>query len=238
MSSTMSQRRMSQRRRNRHRRAGRTGLAAKRMAIVGATAVPLAALAPTSAEAASAQTWDRVAQCESGGNWSINTGNGYYGGLQFAPGTWRAFGGTTYASRADLASKSQQILVAEKVLRSQGWGAWPACSRKLGLTSADKGGSPGISAKPAGRTAAAAAPRAQRTQQRDVSPTTKRAPRHAVTTWTARGTDYTVQPGDTLSQIAARFGVPGGWHALYQRNRTVVGADPDLIFPGQRFDVR
>jgi resuscitation-promoting factor RpfA len=249
---------MSKRHRNKHRRTGRAGLTAKRMAIVGtATAFPLAAAVTTSAEAATQDTWNRLAQCESGGNWSINTGNGYYGGLQFAPGTWRAFGGTKYAPRADLASRGQQILIAEKVLRSQGWGAWPACSRKLGLTSADKSGSPRVSAGSAKRAPQAtraerarkAAPRVQRAPQaaaarvekaqpRVVKQTTKRAPRHAATAWTARpGADYSVKPGDTLSEIAARFDVQGGWPALYQRNRAVVGGNPHLIFPSQRLDV-
>jgi LysM repeat protein len=74
--------------------------------------------------------WDRLAQCESGGNWSINTGNGYSGGLQFAPGTWQAYGGSGSAHNA---SRAEQIRVAQRVLAAQGWGAWPACSAKLGL---------------------------------------------------------------------------------------------------------
>jgi hypothetical protein len=77
--------------------------------------------------------WDRLAQCESSGNWSINTGNGFFGGLQFLPATWEGFGGLAFAPRADLATREQQIIVAERVLTKQGWGAWPACSRKLGL---------------------------------------------------------------------------------------------------------
>ena len=77
--------------------------------------------------------WDRLAQCESGGNWHINTGNGFYGGLQFTLSTWRAYGGGAYADRADLASREQQIAIAQKVQASQGWGAWPACSSRLGL---------------------------------------------------------------------------------------------------------
>jgi cell wall-associated NlpC family hydrolase len=85
------------------------------------------------ASAASVSTWDKVAACESGGNWSINTGNGYYGGLQFSASTWRAYGGTAYASRADQATKAQQIRVAEKVLKGQGPGAWPTCSVRAGL---------------------------------------------------------------------------------------------------------
>lgn len=77
--------------------------------------------------------WDRVAQCESGGNWSINTGNPYSGGLQFLPSTWQAFGGNEFAPAAHQATRAQQIVVAERVLAGQGWGAWPACSAKLGL---------------------------------------------------------------------------------------------------------
>lgn len=82
---------------------------------------------------ASGSVWDRLAQCESSGNWHINTGNGFYGGLQFTKSTWLAFGGGQYAPRADLATREQQIAIAEKTLAVQGWGAWPACSSKLGL---------------------------------------------------------------------------------------------------------
>lgn len=89
--------------------------------------------APQAATAPSGGVWDRLAQCESGGDWSINTGNGFYGGLQFTSSTWNAFGGGEYASSAHQASRSQQIAVAQKVKATQGWGAWPACSAKLGL---------------------------------------------------------------------------------------------------------
>lgn len=94
----------------------------------------------TSAQAASDSTWEAVAQCESGGDWSINTGNGYFGGLQFVQSTWEGFGGTEYAPRADLASRSQQIAIAENVLAVQGPGAWPVCSVRAGLTAG--GGAP------------------------------------------------------------------------------------------------
>jgi uncharacterized protein YabE (DUF348 family) len=77
--------------------------------------------------------WDTIAQCESGGNWSINTGNGFKGGLQFTDQTWKAFGGGAYASSADKASRAQQIAVAKKVQAAQGWGAWPGCTSKLGI---------------------------------------------------------------------------------------------------------
>lgn len=76
--------------------------------------------------------WEALAECESGGDWSINTGNGFYGGLQFTPQTWAGFGGTQYASQANQATKEQQIEIAKKVQAEQGWGAWPACTSKLG----------------------------------------------------------------------------------------------------------
>jgi LysM repeat protein len=85
---------------------------------------------PQRSAAVGGSVWDRLAQCESGGNWSINTGNGYSGGLQFAPGTWRANGGSGSAHNA---SRAEQIRVAQRVQASQGWGAWPSCSSRLGL---------------------------------------------------------------------------------------------------------
>ncbi|BAU83742.1 hypothetical protein SLA_2825 [Streptomyces laurentii] len=121
-----------------HRRPSKATRVITLTSVAGvAVAAPL--MAAGTASAATASEWDRVAQCESGGNWSINTGNGYYGGLQFSPSTWAAYGGTAYASRADLASKSQQIAVAEKVLASQGKGAWPSCG--VGLSGAAYTGS-------------------------------------------------------------------------------------------------
>ena len=91
--------------------------------------------APAAPSVDDGSVWDRIAQCEATGNWGISTGNGYYGGLQFDAGTWRAFGGGTYASLPSQASREEQIAVAEKVRDSRGggYGAWPACSRKLGL---------------------------------------------------------------------------------------------------------
>ncbi|HLL08480.1 MAG TPA: transglycosylase family protein [Nocardioidaceae bacterium] len=105
-------------------------------AALAACVLPLGSIGGT-ADAATSHTWNRLAECESGGNWHINTGNGYYGGLQFSATTWRSFGGGKYADRADLATRLEQIDIAENVLRVQGWGAWPACSQKLGLTAAD-----------------------------------------------------------------------------------------------------
>jgi hypothetical protein len=86
--------------------------------------------APATGGAIALSTWERVAQCESGGNWSINTGNGYYGGLQFNLDSWRWVGGSGYPHEA---SKAEQIHRAELLHERQGWNAWPACSRKLGL---------------------------------------------------------------------------------------------------------
>jgi len=82
---------------------------------------------------ADGSVWDSIAQCESTGSWSINTGNGFSGGLQFTPSTWAGFGGTEYAPEAWQATREQQIAVAQKVQASQGWGAWPACTSQLGL---------------------------------------------------------------------------------------------------------
>lgn len=88
---------------------------------------------PTANYASGSTVWDELAECESGGNWAINTGNGYYGGLQFSASTWSAYGGGAYASTADQATREQQIAIAEKVQNAQGWGAWPSCAAELGL---------------------------------------------------------------------------------------------------------
>jgi len=106
--------------------------AATYLCLVGEGPCPVPVQRPTSA-ASIASVWDAVAACESGGRWGINTGNGYYGGVQMDMTFWKSHGGMKYASRPDLAAKWQQIEVAEHGLRAQGWGAWPACSKRLGL---------------------------------------------------------------------------------------------------------
>lgn len=121
----------------RHRREIQRKRALATAAVLGAATVLPTIVATQQSSAASITTWDIVAKCESSGNWHINTGNGYYGGLQFTQSTWAAYGGKKYAARADLATKAQQINIAEKVLASQGPGAWPVCSLKAGLS---KGG--------------------------------------------------------------------------------------------------
>ncbi|MFF1380993.1 transglycosylase family protein [Streptomyces sp. NPDC058308] len=176
------------------------------------------------AGAADVDIWNKVAACESGSNWSINTGNGYYGGLQFKQSTWEAYGGTAHAPRADRATKDQQISVAEKVLDAQGPGAWPMCSSKAGL--ARGGGAADV-------TPARAPARPERSGRhvKDVKP--------EVTPQSTAGTAemYTVVRGDTLSGIAGERRIRGGWQQLYDANRRVIGDDPDLITPGQRLSV-
>ncbi len=124
--------------------------------VTGVAVAGVATVAGGMATASSAQAssvWDRVAGCESGGNWHINTGNGFYGGLQFTRSTWNGFGGGRYASRADLATRSEQISVAQRVLAAQGPGAWPTCGARAGLTRSNGGASGGASTAAASRSA-------------------------------------------------------------------------------------
>ncbi|WP_281261596.1 transglycosylase family protein [Geodermatophilus tzadiensis] len=177
------------------------------------TAVALG-VAAGPASAAAPNDWDAVAQCESSGNWSINTGNGYYGGLQFSAGTWAAFGGLDYAQRADLATKAQQIAVAERTLDAQGPGAWPTCGKSLD-PSAPEAGAAAPAAAPA--PAPAAAP-------------VEREPEAASRADRPAGESYTVVAGDTLSKIAAAHGTT--WEALFDLNEGTL-SDPDRIAVGQ-----
>ena len=101
--------------------------------VAAIAALTTTAVVDAPAHAASTRTWNRLAQCESSGRWHINTGNGYYGGLQISAHTWRGYGGKRFASLPHRASKSQQIRVAERIRRHQGWGAWPSCSRRIGV---------------------------------------------------------------------------------------------------------
>ena len=196
--------------RGRHRAPSTTGRTIARTALAGAVAgAPLLAAAPA-ANAAPDSVWDRVAQCESSGNWNISTGNGFFGGLQFTSSTWRAFGGAQFAGSANQATREQQIIVAERVLAGQGWGAWPVCSRKAGAT-----GQPVTL-----RATAPAAPTPRAAAPRPVAP--------------ALG-DYVVQRGDSLSSVATRQHVAGGYRALLAKNPAL--KDPNRIFPGQRLKV-
>jgi resuscitation-promoting factor RpfA len=127
---------------SRNRKISTLGLTAVAGALI---AVPFGMTA--TASAAGGHNWDAVAQCEASGNWAANTGNGFYGGLQFTNQTWNGFGGGRYASRADLASKGAQIAIAQKVLNAQGPGAWPVCSVRAGLSRGNGGSSSGGSAQ-------------------------------------------------------------------------------------------
>ncbi|MFI9065423.1 transglycosylase family protein [Streptomyces sp. NPDC053429] len=124
--------------------------------------------------------WDCMADCESSGRWSVNTGNGFYGGLQFRQSTWEAYGGLVFAPRADRARREQQIRVAEDVLGTQGWEAWPVCAKRYGLA----------------------------------------------------GRMHVVREGESLDSIARRRGVAGGWRALYEANRGVIGEKPEVVGVG------
>lgn len=171
-------------------RAVVTGLAVSALALAGV------AVGAAPADAASTSTWDRVAQCESGGNWHINTGNGYYGGLQFTLSTWHGYGGDGNPAAA---SKQTQIRIAERVLAGQGWGAWPVCSVKAGA----RGESSAVSA---------------------AHGSAHRASQHHSHVAVAKHR-YVVRVGDTLGRIARAERVEGGWKRLWDANPSVSDPD-------------
>ncbi len=226
-----------------HRRASKRFVRIATLAGVAGTAITVPLIASTSASAASVATWDKVAQCESGGDWSINTGNGYYGGLQFSQSSWEAAGGLQYAARADLATKDQQIAVAEKLLALQGPSAW-SCASAGGLTAG--GPSPDInpSGSSSSSTSSSSTSSSSTSTPKSTSGTsttahtgtthsTRSTPRHAVPTAIPKGDgEYTVVKGDSLAKIAAAHHVSGGWHKLFSLNKDIV-KDADLIYPGQ-----
>jgi LysM repeat protein len=227
-----------------HRRPSK---AVRAVALAGVTGAAVAAplMAAGNASAATTSEWDSVAQCEAGGNWSINTGNGYYGGLQFSASTWAAYGGTQYAATADKASKAQQIAVAEKVLAAQGKGAWPVCGTGLSSTP-DNGSAP---AAPSGGTASSqkttssAGTTTRSTDGQAASRSAERpAAKKTVTTPTGKKVkkgdgEYRVVKGDTLGTIAEKHGVKGGWQKLFELNKDIV-QDADLIYPGQQLHLK
>jgi nucleoid-associated protein YgaU len=232
--------------------AARRGLAA-----VALTGLGLGA----AAGAANADTWDQLAQCESGGNWGINTGNGYQGGLQFSQSSWNAAGGSGSPAQASVA---EQKRVATNLQQMQGWGAWPACSAKLGLSGAPTGAvttqqapaapvvqAPVVQAPvvqaPVVYAPVAQAPVAQApvVQAPVVSAPVVQAPVAQAPVAQApvvqapvvqapvalSGQTYTIQSGDTLSTIATKLGITGGWQALFAANADTV-IHQDLIFTG------
>ncbi|MEO5320208.1 transglycosylase family protein [Arthrobacter sp. CC3] len=205
------------------------GTAARRGVTLAAVSAAGLALSATAANAAvptatSGGTWDALAQCESGGNWSTNTGNGFSGGLQFTDSTWAAYGGTGSAANA---TREQQIAVAENVQASQGWGAWPACAAKLGLSGGGGAPAPSVPVTPAAPTEvqvqAAPAPVQAAPVQAE--------PRHAAQV-PLSGETYTVEAGDTLSTIAEKLNITGGWQTLADANTDTI-VDPDLVLEGQ-----
>ncbi|MDX3227754.1 transglycosylase family protein [Streptomyces sp. ME19-01-6] len=218
--------------RGRHRRYKPNRISRASLSVTaGGAGIALPLVGAAGASAATGEAWEKVAHCESTENWDINTGNGFYGGLQFTQSTWEAYGGTAYAPRADLATKDQQIAVAEKVLDAQGPGAWPNCSARAGLTRADA--APQSAAKAAGASSTTH-------QQADRTPRTKHdtpTPTSLPGRTAAQGGKYVVIAGDSLSRIAGRHDVDGGWQTIYQANRETIGGDPDLIFPGQKLSL-
>ncbi|MFB0618456.1 transglycosylase family protein [Streptomyces sp. AGS-58] len=237
-----------------HRRPSK---AVRAITLAGVTGAAVAAplMATGTASAATTSEWDAVAQCESGGNWAINTGNGYYGGLQFSASTWAAYGGTQYAATADQAGKAQQIAVAEKVLAAQGKGAWPVCG--TGLSGASSSGSaPSTTSDSAGTTTRSTdqqtASRSAERPAASASQTPSQAPSQApsqsqnksktVTTPTGKTVkkgdgEYKVVTGDTLSSIATAQHVRGGWAKLFELNKDIV-QDANLIYPGQQLHLK
>jgi nucleoid-associated protein YgaU len=187
------------------------------LAAAGTASLVVATGLAAPAQAVTAAEWDRLAMCESSGRWNINTGNGYYGGLQFSPSSWAYAGGTKYAKRADLATKAEQIATATRLLALQGWGAWPGCSKKLGLRTPSASSMAPAKASTSSRTTSA---RGQ---------VARPAPRATRVTSSTRSV---VRSGDTLSRIAARSGVRGGWQALWAANRSTV-PNPNVIRVGQ-----
>ncbi|WP_375483217.1 transglycosylase family protein [uncultured Jatrophihabitans sp.] len=197
---------------------------------VGAAAVATTAFAGT-AEASSAHhtVWDRVAKCESTQNWHIHTGNGYYGGLQFDSHTWKAYNGGKYAGRADRATRGEQIQVARRVLKKQGPGAWPVCGPRAGLS------------KSSGHATGAHLP-ADAGDGMNGSGTVRAASKHKhvakkhATTHKSRASHHgtiTVHRGDTLSRLASKHHVHGGWKALYRANKKHLH-NPNVLHIGQK----
>ncbi|MGQ0837019.1 transglycosylase family protein [Actinokineospora sp.] len=205
--------------RGKHRRPSAAVRTIARVVVAGVAVGAPMALAAAPASAAPVN-WDAIAQCESGGNWSINTGNGYYGGLQFNPRTWAANGGSGSAHNA---SREEQIRVAENVLRSQGIGAWPTCGKKAGA-------GPVKASKPAQQKATPKKSTAPKVVAQKAAPAPAAAT-SALSKSNPNG-DYTVIAGDTLSKLAQQLNLPGGWQTLHELNKDYIG-DPDLILVGQ-----
>ncbi len=238
--------------------------------------VAAATMSMPAANAVDGATWDALAQCESGGNWSINTGNGFYGGLQFTQQSWNGVGMSGSPANA---TRAQQIEAGERLLAIQGWGAWPACSAKLGLygktgaaptytepttTVAAQSqtqqtytapaaqaapAAPAAQAAPAAPAAQAAPAAVEAPAAAQAAPAAVEAPAAApaapaveapaaapVAAPKAAAGTYTVVPGDSLSLIASKLGVAGGYQAIAAANTDII-YNVDLIFPGQVLNI-
>jgi hypothetical protein len=216
--------------RGRHREATHERLAP----MVTIAAVTVAGLlgSVSTAQAASDVDWDAIAQCESGGNWHINTHNNFYGGLQFTMSTWRGYGGSGNPASA---SREQQISVAERILQGQGIGAWPVCGHRAHTgntrhitSAADTAPIPAPSTPPIAHTLAAPASPVAATPV----PNIVMGPFLMPVLARPVQSSYMVSSGDTLSSIADEQHVPGGWPTLATANRGIV-SDPDMITPDE-----
>jgi resuscitation-promoting factor RpfA len=220
--------------RGRHRRYQPTRINRASLTVTaGGAGMALPLIGTGVAHAADVDTWNKVAACESSGDWGINTGNGFGGGLQFTDSTWKAFGGS---GQPEDASREQQIAVAEKVKASQGMNAWPTCSKKTGQTSneANSGSSSSAGSSSSSRdeeeqAPATKAPKKRAPEEKAAEEKTSTKAAKASTASAPAGGTYTVAAGDTLSSIAARQGTT--WAVLQQANTDVV-TDPDMILPG------
>ena len=211
--------------RGKHREQSTVARTVTQVALAGAIVAAPMALAAGTANA-STTNWDAVAICESSGNWAIHTGNGYSGGLQFSASTWAGYGGGAYAPQAWQASREAQIAVAERVLAAQGPGAWPVCySRGAGGVTAGGTGAP---AQQAPKKVVPQAPRKATPAPQAQSQAPYQAPK-----LDGNG-DYTVVAGDSLSGLVEKLHLSGTWQDLYNRNKDVVGSNPDLIIVGQK----
>ena len=210
-------------------------------AIAGAAiAVPVMMAGSASADSV---YWTAIANCESSGNWDANTGNGFYGGLQFTESTWLAYGGGSYAEYPYDASEADQIAVAENVLAGQGIGAWPVCGAYADSgttysgTNTD-GSSSSSSSSDASTTSSSSSDDSSSNSSDSSSSNSTSASTSSNDSSSTSGSSsssasgsYTVESGDTLSAIAAKEGV--NWHTLYTDNESTIGSNPNLIYPGQ-----
>lgn len=196
------------------------------MTLAGAAAVGFSA----PAQAATVDTWDRLAECESNGTWDINTGNGFYGGVQFTLSSWQAVGGEGYPHQA---SKAEQIKRAEILQDLQGWGAWPLCSQKLGLTQADAEAGD-VDATEAAPVAVERTATVQRQSAADEAAAEQAAADEAAAEQAvvAEAETIVVKSGDSLWTLANEYEVEGGWTALYEANKGAV-SDAAVIYVGQ-----